>query len=155
MSTQTLSSLHQSASRAQAGTWKLAPGRAMTLMPREPGRLTVAQGCLWATLDGPHAGPPNDQGDRLLGAGETLRLAPGQRLVIEPWGRQTPTHFSWAPAPRLARQPARWQAVAQPLADLRLALVFGGGALVRLVTGLARLALPLRPRAPRVACAAG
>ena len=39
----------------RAGAWKLEPGRALTLHPTEAGELRVAEGRLWATLDGPHA----------------------------------------------------------------------------------------------------
>src|SRR5262245_50390417 len=60
-------SLAQARAAAQApalpGTWKLAAGRAITLQPLENGVLRVAHGVMWATADGPHDGPPNDQGD--------------------------------------------------------------------------------------------
>jgi hypothetical protein len=133
-----------------SGTWKLAGGRAITLEPREPGTLRVAQGQLWATFDGPHRGPLNDLGDHVMGAGERLRVRPGQRLVIEAWGTQAPAYFSWDPLPSAAsRQSPSVTRVIQPLADLRLALVFGADAAGRLLAGLAGLAWDLVARGER------
>jgi DUF2917 family protein len=143
MASQTLTQMQQSSSApALPGTWKLAAGRAITLEPREAGTLKVAHGQLWATYDGPHSGPLNDLGDHFVGVGETLRLRPGQRMVIEATNGMHPAYFSWDPlpvpvaAPRLAR-------VVQPLADLRLALALGAGAAGRLVAGLGGLAWDL------------
>ena len=143
MASQTLSQTQQStAASVLPGTWKLAAGRAITLEPREAGVVKVAYGQIWATYDGPHSGPRNDLGDHVVGVGEQLRLRPGQRMVIEAWNGQSPAYFSWdplpvaVPAPRLGR-------LVQPLADLRLALVFGAGAAGRLVAGLAGLAWDL------------
>jgi hypothetical protein len=125
---------------ALPGTWKLAAGRAVTLEPREPGVLKVAHGQLWVTLEGPHAGRLNESGDHFLGVGDHMRLQPGQRAVVEPWVGQCPAYFSWDPAPA-AQSVRRLNAVdvLQPLADLRLALVFGGHAVARLASGLAAL----------------
>jgi len=137
-----------------AGSWKLGAGRAMTLRSAEAGILRIAQGRVWATLDGPHTGPANNQGDVILQAGERLTLLPGQRVVIESWqapGRASApefacaneaVYFSWDPA-----QPAqhvnlqagtRWQvAVAYPLRDFGQALAMAAHALGRLAWGLA------------------
>ncbi len=145
-----------SAAPALPGTWRLAPGRAITLRPREAGILRVAHGQLWVTFDGPHDGPPNDLGDHVLGVGERLRLASGQRLVAEAWDAQAPAYFSWDPLPVAAGESTRLAAVVQPLADLRLALVFGAGAVRRLAVGLAALAWDLlggRNRATLADCA--
>jgi hypothetical protein len=140
MTSQMLTELQQSSfSCALPGTWRLAAGRAITLQPREAGILRVAHGQLWATFDGPHAGPPNDLGDRFVGVGEHLRLRAGQRLVVEARHAKAPAYFSWDPLPVGAQAP-RLAPVIQPLADLRLALVLGAGAARRLVAGLAALA---------------
>jgi hypothetical protein len=140
MTPQMLTQTQQSSiAPALPGTWKLAAGRAITLRPRKDGVLRVAHGRLWVTFDGPHAGPRNDLGDHFIGVNEQLRLRAGQRLVAEAWNDGAPAYFSWDPllahreAPRLA-------AVAQPLADLRLAWSLGAGAVARLVTGLAGVA---------------
>jgi len=145
MASQTLTQTQQSSSApALPGTWKLAAGRAVTLEPREAGTVRVAHGRVWATYDGPHSGPLNDLGDHVIGVGEQLRLRPGQRLVIEPLDGKAPAYFRWDPLPLHARVAApRLARVVQPLADLRLALVFGAGATGRLVAGLAGLAVDL------------
>jgi hypothetical protein len=114
MALQLLSSTQQSPA-ALPGTWELAAGRAMTLWPREPGVLRVARGRVWATRDGPHAGPLNDLGDRILHAGDALPLRAGQRWVLEAWGRESAVRFDWEPLPvrapaprRRARRALRW-----------------------------------------------
>lgn len=131
----------QQSSPALPGTWKLVAGRAITLQPREEGTFKVAHGQMWATYDGPHPGALNETGDHIVGAGQTLRLRAGQRLVVESWNWQSPSYFSWEPLPVPTRRLApRFNAVVQPLADLRLALVFGADAIARLVAGLAGIA---------------
>jgi DUF2917 family protein len=140
MTAQTLTQSQQSpAAAALPGTWKLPAGRAVTLRPRETGLLRVAHGRLWVTFDGPHQGPRNDLGDHFVGAGEQLPLRAGQRLVAEAWNDGAPAYFSWDPLPARSEAP-QLAAVVQPLADLRLALTFGAGAVARLVAGLAGLA---------------
>lgn len=137
---------HQTQQSAPAlpGTWKLAAGRAITLQPREEGTFKVAHGQMWVTYDGPHSGAYNESGDHFIGAGQTMRLRAGQRLVVESWNWQNPSYFSWDPLPAPARQATRqFNAVVQPLADLRLAIVFGAGAVGRLVTGLVAIAMDL------------
>jgi hypothetical protein len=145
MASQTLTQMQQSSlATALPGTWKLAPGRAITLEPREAGTLKVAHGQIWATYDGPHAGPRNDLGDHIVGVGGQLRLRAGQRMVVEAWNDRAPAYFSWDPLPVQVRAATpRLAAVLQPLADLRLALVFGAGAAGRLVAGLGGLAWEL------------
>ncbi len=144
MASQTLSQTQQSLSATLPGTWKLAAGRALTLRPREQGVLRVAHGQMWATFDGPHAGPLNAQGDHVLGAGGELRVRAGQRLVLEAWNARTPAYFSWDPLPvAVPVAAARMARVLQPLADLRIALLFGAGALGRLAAGVVSVAWEL------------
>ena len=147
------------------GSWKLEAGRAVTLQPREAGVFRVAQGQVWATLQGPHRGPANDLGDHFLRPGESLALRAGQRLVLEPWDASTdaPAWFSWDPQTATAQNPHRaargWSvAVGQPLIDLRLALggvarALGGaaGAMLRLGAGLAGFAIDLLAGRARLA----
>ena len=139
--------LHQSR-LALAGAWKLAPGRAMTLQPRESGRLTVAQGSVWATSDGPHAGPLNDQGDLFIGAGARIELTAGERLVIEALDATQPAYVSWDALSQAKRSTIRLVELAQPARDLRLAAVLGFGAAGRLLTALAAIGWRLVPRVP-------
>jgi hypothetical protein len=87
------------------GTWKLPPGRAVTLSHPEPGMLEVVYGQVWATFDGPHAGPPNDLGDHVVHAGDRLWIPAGQRLVVESWRADAPAFLNWQPRARSA--PAR------------------------------------------------
>ena len=138
------------AGAALPGCWKLDTGRAVTLRPHEAGVLRVAQGQVWATLQGPHRGRGNDLGDHFLRRGESLALRAGQRLVLEPWDAtsQAPAWFSWDPQSAAAHHPGHsargWSvAVVQPLNDLRLALGGAAGAVARLTTGLAGFALDL------------
>lgn len=142
MASQMLNEMQQSGAPPLAGTWKLGARRAITLRPRQDGVLRIAHGCVWATFDGPHQGPLNDQGDRIVGAGGRLRLRAGQKLVVETWDAAAPAYFSWDPAPApLASVSAQAGGVVQPLSDLRLAVVLGVGAVRRLAFALARLAL--------------
>jgi hypothetical protein len=105
---------------ARPGFWPLAGGKALGLRASRASVLRVASGRVWATLDGPHAGAPNDQGDLALGAGEALPVLAGQRLVIEPMDRAPgePVYFSFDPVPPATAQavrdacaaPTRWDA---------------------------------------------
>ena len=152
MTASMLTQSQQSAARLP-GTWRLDGARAVTLRPREDGVLRIAHGRVWLTFDGPHGGPPDAQGDQILGAGDRVRVRAGQRLVMESWDRRQPAYFSWdfATHPQLVRVP-RTQAVAQSWADLRLALVFGaraGWGLVAALAGLAAGALVPRPTVRR------
>jgi hypothetical protein len=126
---------------ALSGAWKLAAGRAITLEPRERGLLKVVQGRLWVTFDGPHHGRLNESGDHVMGAGEQVHLVPGQRVVAEPWNDGCPAYFSWdlAPVATVVRR-LRADELLQSLADLRLALIFGGHAVARLASGLMAIA---------------
>ena len=138
MELQTRRPTQQSTSASLPGTWKLAPGQAITLQPREEGIFKVAHGRVWVTRDGPHRGAGNQSGDQFVTVGQTLRLRAGERLVMESsnWTRRTPSYFSWEPLPERARSTAPGvSAVTQPLADLRLAFAFGGHAVARLAAG--------------------
>lgn len=63
--------------------WVLAPGRVLHFHADQAVQVQVTQGRVWATLDGPHAGAPNDLGDVFLDAHTPLTLQPGQRLLVE------------------------------------------------------------------------
>ena len=84
---------HSSSSRAAAsaashGVCTLAAGAALSLTPRAPTALRIAEGHAWVTLDdGPHgARGQQAAGDVFLHAGETLWVATGQHAVVEPMG---------------------------------------------------------------------
>jgi hypothetical protein len=80
----------------------LPAGQARTLRPQQAGVFRVTQGTAWATLDGPHAGHTQVQGDQFLQAGDTVHLQRGQRMVIEPVGAANTVCFSWVPAAQTA-----------------------------------------------------
>lgn len=148
--TSSAQALLQQPAAALPGCWKLAAGRAVTLLPSQPGALQIAHGRVWATLDGPRDGLPRG-GDLFLESGDRLELRAGERVVFEPWGGSgdSPAYFCWQPLPEA--QDSRWSArVVQPLADLRLALASAGfaargvvGAVLRLGVGLSRFAIDL------------
>jgi len=123
------------------GVWKLAPGRVLSLLPRQSGVLRVAQGQVWVTLGVAPQGAGNELGDYFLRAGEQLAVSPGQHLVLEPFARtqaQDAVLFEWAPTVLAGLAPATHHAgaVTQPLRDLGLALGMVGTALMQLCSGL-------------------
>ena len=124
---------------AVAGFWKLAPGRALSLQPRNAGLLRVAQGLVWVTLDMQQPGAGNELGDYFLHAGEQLAVSPGQHLVLEPFERtdQQAVFFEWTPSLETTGTLSvpNASAVTQPLRDLGLALGMVGAALVHLCAG--------------------
>ncbi len=139
---------HQSPGRA-AGCWTLAARRALSLRPRERGVLRIEGGLAWVTLDGPHAGPPGDQGDLWLGPGDTLVVAAGRRVVLESRDER-PVTFQWDFAPQPQAVPLG-AGLAQDWCELRQGLGLALGAGGRLATGLARIGWrALRPRVPGV-----
>ncbi|RQO80704.1 DUF2917 domain-containing protein [Acidovorax sp. FJL06] len=138
------------AGRPAAGCWKLAPGRALSLHPREPSVLEIAQGRVWLTLSGASPTPlpadlpadlPRGVADHMLQAGDRLAIAAGQHVVMEAWNPaglpDGGVAFHWKGAAALAngqgahvlRRGADWECgVVQPLRDLAQALAQGGRA---------------------------
>lgn len=148
---------------AQAGCWKLAPGRALSLHPLQHSVLEIAQGRVWVTLSGPSPTAATDwPADHVLEAGDRLTVAAGQHLVMESWSRPgappSGAAFDWAAQVALAdvlapSRGAQWElSVVQPLRELGQALAQGTralgragvqatGAAGRLVLGVMRFAL--------------
>ena len=142
-----------------AGSWKLRCGHAVTLRAASAAVLRINHGRVWATVDGPHAGPANNQGDLVLKAGDRLTLKAGQRVVIETWksgaaSANEAVYFSWDPALDAAALPSRLPsglqqrapagsriqvAVLYPLRDFGAALRLAAQAFGRLVCGVAGL----------------
>jgi hypothetical protein len=140
-----------SASHALSGCWKLGQGQALTLRPVRPGVLQITHGRVWITFDHACHDDGVRGGDHVLEAGDSLKLLPGQALVMELWARaqQRAVYFSWDPLPpstgvNLSTRPATlfagtapWRAgVLEPLRDLGGALALAGAALARLAAGL-------------------
>jgi len=130
--------------------WKLNAGRATTLQPRQAGVFRVAQGAVWATVNGMQHGETELPGDHLLQAGDSLALQAGQRLVVEPWSpaANAPVYFSWEPVAEAVcngrhestSAGAQWRGgVVQPSRDLAQALQLAVAAAARLVLGLVDL----------------
>lgn len=126
-----LASIGSSSSRAAAGTWRLRPGQALTLRPSQSGVLWVVAGGLWATGEGPHPGPANARGDRLLAAGDKVSVRAGERLVVEAVGASTSAQFGWDPLPpwparRRSPSALLWRvALLLPATALTAAMWFG------------------------------
>ena len=131
------------------GAFALCVGRAMALTPIIDSLLRISQGGAWVTL-------PSQPGDHFLKAGESLRVPAGDAVVFEAWKMPATErlYFDWDPVPMRiaaphsvgssmgyrAREPARNAPWAQPLADLRAALVLAGRATVLAGAALLRLA---------------
>lgn len=148
------SALAPVAGRTAAGCWKLAPGRALSLHPRETSVLEIAQGRVWLTLRGvSSAGVPaslpadvvRGVADHVLQAGDCITIAAGQHAVLEVWSPagalQPEAAFRWdlaagtaaalmpAAGPAVSSAGADWErGVVQPLRDLVQALAQGGRA---------------------------
>lgn len=133
--------------RAAAGCWRLMPGRALSLKPRQAGVLRIAQGRVWLTAGA-------RLGDCVLEAGDALAIEPGQHVVMEPLlpmsAGDAPVLFLWDGAVAQPRQaptraePSEWDVcVVQPLHELGRALATGaravGGAAAQVTGAAARL----------------
>jgi len=64
------------------GAWQLEAGQAMSLRAQSDSVLRIRQGRVWVTRD---ATTQWGSEDLVLSPGESLRLAKGQRVVMEPW----------------------------------------------------------------------
>lgn len=86
----------------------LKPGQAVSLTPRKPMALRVAEGQAWVTLDdGPHGASSGSAGDVFLQAGQTLWVAAGQHAVVETLGNQR-LQYRWAVQPSRSA-PSWWR----------------------------------------------
>ena len=82
--------------QARCGSWRLAPGGALSLKPISAARLQVSAGRAWVTLD---AATQIVTPDWVLYPEDTLWL-PGQRhVVVESWPRWVgdELYFQWDP----------------------------------------------------------
>lgn len=111
------------------GCWELSERRALTLWPAEAGELRIVQGRVWVTFENAQQDGSARGGDHFLGAGDYLKLLPGQVLVMESWNpsRGLATCFNWHPVPpaattELSNRPGcsvMVRSVVQSLRDLR------------------------------------
>lgn len=73
------------------GAWRLDAGHAMSLKAASASVLRIRQGRVWVTRDATaHSGSE----DLVLAPGESLALAAGERIVMEPWDGNGLT-YSW------------------------------------------------------------
>jgi Protein of unknown function (DUF2917) len=73
------------------GAWQLDAGHAMSLKASSASILRIRQGRVWVTRDATaHAGSE----DLVLAPGESLAVAAGERIVMEPWDALGAT-YSW------------------------------------------------------------
>ncbi|MDR6539139.1 DUF2917 domain-containing protein [Variovorax soli] len=73
------------------GAWQLGAGEATSLKASGASILRVRQGRVWVTRD---ATDQWGSEDLVLAPGESLRVEPGERIVMEPWDSQGAT-YSW------------------------------------------------------------
>jgi hypothetical protein len=76
---------------SRRNTVRLDAGRATSLRADCARLLQVRQGKVWVTRD---ATVKTATEDIVLGCGESLRVAAGDRIVLEPWDRNGAT-YSW------------------------------------------------------------
>jgi hypothetical protein len=73
------------------GAWRLEAGQAMSLKASSASLLVIRQGRVWVTRDATsHRGSE----DIVLAPGESLAVAAGERIVMEPWDGHGVT-YNW------------------------------------------------------------
>lgn len=77
------------------GAWQLPAGQAATLRATQTSVLRVRQGRVWVTQD---ATDRWGSEDIVLAPGESMTVAAGQRIVMEPWDSFGAT-YTWDDAP--------------------------------------------------------
>ena len=88
---------------AAHGASTLLPGKALSLTPRAPMALRIAEGQAWVTL-GQGLG---DGSDMFLCVGQSLPVAAGQSVVVEPLnGRRL--QYRWVRGDAADARPAAW-----------------------------------------------
>ena len=90
-------------------------GQAMTMQACESGMLHVSQGRLWVTFSNADRDFRVQAGDHFLQCGDSMALAAGQTVVMEPW-------LGAAPGTKSPAAPAciRWEAAAPRRLSARL-----------------------------------
>lgn len=120
------------------GAWRLHPGHAMSLRPKESSVLRIHRGPVWVTLGEPGGLSPQASGDRFLMDGESMVVPAGVRLVMEPLSRREsdgPVHFDWSGA-ALVQDSRFGREVRTPLREAVTAFGQAAWALLRVVRGL-------------------
>ena len=120
------------------GAWRLHPGHAMSLRPKQAAVLRIRRGRMWVTLGMPSALSPQASGDRFLRDGESLVVPAGARLVMEPLSPREadgPVCFDWSGAAQ-AQDSRFGREVRAPLHEAVAAFGQAVWALVRVARGL-------------------
>jgi hypothetical protein len=135
-----MSQAHVAPSRRQAiGTWRLHPGHAMSLRPKQAAVLRIFCGQVWVTLGTPAGATPDQAGDHFLRPGDVLGVPAGAALVMEPvvqQGDTAPVHFDWSDASAQA-SPGRFaREVLAPSREACAALAQAAVAVGRVLRGL-------------------
>ena len=73
------------------GAWQIDPGQAISLKASSNSIMRIKQGRVWVTLDANRA---HASEDLVLAPGESLKVAAGERLVMEPWDGYGAT-YTW------------------------------------------------------------
>jgi Protein of unknown function (DUF2917) len=81
------------------GTWRLAPHRAMSLLPRQDSQLLIVQGTAWITWGKPIGHWARSDGDHFLEVGQMVDVPAGAHLVMEARHRGETVHFDWRERP--------------------------------------------------------
>jgi hypothetical protein len=122
-----------------AGTWRLAPQRAMSLWPRRPSQILIVQGSAWITWSSTLAQGGLSGADYFLQPGQILDVPAGAHLVMEPRHPGQTVHFDWRELPEtLVQREPGGRAVAQLGRQWLRALGQLGWATGQLVRGLWR-----------------
>lgn len=82
-----------------AGTWHLAPDRAMSLLPRKNSQLLIVQGSAWITIGKPMGHLRQSDGDHFLQAGQIMDVHAGTHLVLQSRHTQEALKFDWREMP--------------------------------------------------------
>lgn len=140
----------QKKTRFWPGAWRLAPQRAISLLPHEPSQILIVQGCAWITWEVEAGHSPSAGLDRFLRAGDGLDVPAGVRLVMESLDPHQPVDFDWRVMPAgLSHRPLH----ARPPLTLLvrqwwLAWLSLGQASAQLLRGLARQKPSAQPQPP-------
>jgi len=98
-----LFSIPRTAGAAAGGAGSVATGAAVSLAPRAAMTLRIAEGQAWVTL-GKGLG---DSSDVVLCAGQSLQVAAGQSVVVEPLGEHR-LQYRWTRLDAAHGRPASW-----------------------------------------------
>ena len=128
------------------GRFKIGPRHALTLAIPTPGELRITHGQVWLTLANAAQDASVRAGDHFLSSGTAMRLAGGQKVVVEALDAlpDAAVYVSWVPDGALSTTPVSWPRpvqrsgeVRQPLIDLGTALQQAAGAFGRLLQAVA------------------